>query len=130
MITYNEAYVQSFRDNFAVTDTLIVGETYYSNSYPSEFTVKRLLTNGEKYKSIGLVYDRGDVNELGWFETETGSIFSLRDNNIGASYNPWLIFKSASLRDQYQAGLVVGYEKEYDWTEYDAYDLYDFEELI
>lgn len=109
MMIYDQDYVAAFR-KLAVTDTLIVGETYYSNSYPEQFTVKRLLTNTEHYKKCGLVWTHQNGDEIGWFEIENGRSYSLRDCNINASYNPWLIFKTQTLRDSYASGLVVGYE--------------------
>ena len=41
-------------------------------------------------------------------------VVSLLDNNIGASYNPWLIFADEKTMEEYKKGLSLHYTPIYD----------------
>jgi len=94
---YDEELFQEFRAK-AITNIaeLEVGETYYSNSHPREFKVLGLLTEQQLHKKKKWKNRKADDNTvLKWIVTGRGAYdhYSLRDRNIGASYNPWLVFK-------------------------------------
>jgi hypothetical protein len=103
----------------AVTDVskIEVGKTYYSNSYPSQFTVKEIITYGEHAKRVG-VLPVGDADELGWILPVGGknwlSDISLSDRNVSQSYNPWMIFEEESVANECRETLnnTITYESD------------------
>jgi hypothetical protein len=113
-LEYDREIFAEFRAK-AVTDIdgFVVGKTYYCNSYPSEFVFKRLLQKKESYARHGLV---NEECELFSFLTEDGSDFSLTDRNIGASYNPWLIFDNPAVAQECRDKLVIKMVKD-EWDD-------------
>ncbi len=100
---YNEEVFNILR-KFAVTDAskLVVGNTYYTNSPVGEecFVLRELITHAEQCRRDNLGADDVDDKELRWYTVEgSDDGFSLRDRNIGASYNPWLIFDNKDMLD-------------------------------
>lgn len=95
-----------FARRFAITDQsdLKVGRVYYSNCYPYKFCVIGKLTNAQ----AGADW-KANVNDIGWIdivfdhqgELRTGRR-SLNDWNVGASYNPWLIFEDEEAAKAYK----------------------------
>lgn len=78
-----------------------IGTTYYSNGYPEMFTVVRILTDAEYDAVVGITSRTSTDPAPRWIEYQSYNRFdgkpylsyiSLLDRNIGASYNPWLIF--------------------------------------
>lgn len=83
-------------------DQIEVGKTYYSNAYPESFTVTAILSKNDYYRLRDMsnhVKDEDIPNR--WLEYDNSwggkSYLSVRDRNIGASYNPWLIFDNENL---------------------------------
>ena len=97
----------------------VEGKTYYSNSYPEKFTFRGLQTNAEHYDSVGLVWKHAGGDEVEWVIAEyelfnnqpTTDSLSLSDRNIGAHYNPWLIFEDEAVMNACKEELEVTYEK-------------------
>lgn len=85
---YDETVFQKFKA-LAISDPkqLVIGKTYYSNIHPTEFKIK-------------------SFSEM-WIVDENSYEFSLRDRNIGAHYNPWLIFETKETRDLCETELTV-----------------------
>jgi hypothetical protein len=107
----------------AITDVkdLVVGNTYYSNSHSLNcFTIKALITNQQSYALIGSNYHGENYDEIGWILTEDGNSFSLHDKNVGASYNPWLIFDTEQKMLDCIKELVI------DWSSYPDYEYDDY----
>lgn len=93
----------------------LIDEKYYSNTYPYEFIFKRKINEYERIK-LNIIDSNKIINDgviellehaykskhiYKWIVCETlcdkpsrNIIISLYDRNIGASYNPWLIFDS------------------------------------
>lgn len=78
-----------------------IGTTYYSNGHPAMFTVVRILTEAEYDAVVGITSRTSTDPTPRWIEYQSYNSFdgkpypsyiSLLDRNIGASYNPWLIF--------------------------------------
>ena len=103
------SYDQSIFDKYralAITEIsdLEVGKTYYSNSLSNEFSVYEIRSRNETpglADGKNLSYIEGSY----WIRIESNpdsffSYISARDLNVGASYNPWLIFKDAETRDR------------------------------
>lgn len=136
MITYDQSKVDEFR-KLAVTsvEDIVVGETYYSNFFPSEFTVAEVITYGDYWKRIGLgEHSRPDV--IGYIiptgieEVQIGSGISLADNNVIDSYNPWMIFKDQRDAMRAKEEIEIGHDPDPvdDWDYDDYNDYYDQEE--
>ena len=117
---YSQEIYRYWRDR-AITsaDEIQVGKEYWSNSDPRHFRVLRKLTyraynimiQMEQYLKTGewnkdqlefldnsrpawLLVELLQENERPYNQKTT---VSLRDRNVGASYNPWLIFPSQEL---------------------------------
>lgn len=107
---FNTTWYDRFRE-IAVTDIddLIVGNTYYSNSYPEKFVLRGLMTNAEAYARKGIKWSYpSSADDIEWFETETGRTHSLRDRGVTPNpYNPWLIFRTEEERDACELMLGV-----------------------
>lgn len=100
---------------------LVPGKTYFGNGYPVEFVVTRLLTDAEHelvFFGKQMSEDADNV-ELAWFGYNTESLVidgklmesfgSMKDRNVGASYNPWLIFTDKETAEACEAELIVTY---------------------
>lgn len=119
---YDEEYVQRYRQK-AITDlaNFHVGKTYFSNGF-GKFTVRKFLTNRQNFENIGGKWEDSDEHgdRIGWFEVEgekvrkTRVAHSLLDNNIGAAYNPWLIFEDEKTMEEYKSGLEITYCRDCD----------------
>jgi hypothetical protein len=124
---------------------LVPGKTFYSNGYPAEFTVTRLLTEAEHDVAFGLSESSrvrsADTIELRWFGymvdgfngEKHESYVSMWDRNIGQSYNPWLIFADKETLEACNKELIVTHytsEKDKRWEEMnDSYmDTYPYDE--
>jgi hypothetical protein len=109
MITYDKDYVATYRLRAITTrEELVVGATYYNQG--GAFTLTRLLTNRQSHAMSGLECEGSDADEVAWFSTDGTRTESLHDNNIGASYNPWLIFSDQATADEYYSNLTIGYD--------------------
>lgn len=101
----------------AITDVanVKVGETYYTNHYPYEFTVHEIISNIEHCKRWEREQMEHHTNEPCWMvtnESDEHGIASLNDLNIGESYNPWLMFTDKETAEQCRKELQIGYERE------------------
>lgn len=108
MITYSQEVVDEYRKK-AITDVndLVVGNTYYSNFF-GEFVLLGILTHREHCEAVHMApYGPEDtLDKPAWFLVDNGfgvGHESLNDNNIGASYNPWLIFEDEKTMEEYKA---------------------------
>lgn len=105
---YDKDYVAKWREK-AITklEDLKIGETYYtcSRSCKSSFQIVAFLSWQEHWRRKDFDDWRTAGTEIGWFITNHGETWSLRDNNVGASYSPWLIFARESDLKEYEAGL-------------------------
>lgn len=132
---YDQQYVDKYRA-LAITNVeeLIVGNHYFGYG-GKEFTIVEIITYNESYARQGLVYEHKNGNELAYIVADDPHHFNagyLKDNNIGASYNPWLIFKDRETAKEYYDGLEIDYDRsdddffysDFDWESED-YD--DFE---
>lgn len=93
----------------------------------SEFTLAAILTEKGLHSIPGgdfasLLRDDDDDIEPRWILDTTGRTFSLSDNNIGASYNPWLIFDDKVLAEGYERKLEITYTRDPDDYDYDYYE--------
>lgn len=142
MIQYRRDVVNFFQDaGFAISEVseLKPGRTYFSNSFTAgtdRFELVRILTDREHWavwnKSLGnseeSIFPKSD--ELAWIEvrSQDGTIswLSLSDCNIGASYNPWMIFHTEDHLEAYKKLQTITYDRDSmdDWFDYD-YD-YDY----
>jgi hypothetical protein len=132
MLIYDRDLFQEYRAK-AITDVkdLVIGKTYYSN-FEFPFTL------------IGISYlESPSSPELGlsknpkWMLKHTpdsdgfvelGGYNSLHDNNIGMSYNPWLIFESEELANECKQNLKITFERD-GWDDWDSWDDYDDDTL-
>ena len=128
-----EIYRRWRRQAITSADEIQVGEEYWSNSYPSHFRVLRKLTEHahnimiqmERYLETGNwnedLLEFLDNSRPAWLlvellqENERPSnqkttVVSLRDRNVGASYNPWMIFPSQELAKACSQELQVTFE--------------------
>lgn len=119
MLNYDKEMFEVFRE-LAITDynDLVVGQTYYTNTYPEKFVLKDLLTYNQSSMRNGhskCIWS--DPFKIGWILTEDGTTHSLNDKNIGASYNPWLVFDNECLAILCRKLLKVDFvEDEYDYA--------------
>jgi hypothetical protein len=119
---YHQDYVNEWRAK-AITkiEELIPGETYYKEvekrpegvvSLPIK--IVRFLTTKESYQLSNTPTNLAlDDEQLLWFECEycgKTRILSLHDNNVGASYNPWLMFKDPNDNLEYYNNLQLWFE--------------------
>tara|TARA_Y100001951_G_C11281519_1_gene265700 strand:+ start:1076 stop:1405 length:330 start_codon:yes stop_codon:yes gene_type:complete len=96
MLKYDKEIFAAFKAlSIKSVDQIKLGKTYYGN-HIREFKALGILTEKGYYKSLHrVVIDADDTNPF-CIITDDNSVF-LRDNNIGASYNPWLIFENKAL---------------------------------
>lgn len=138
MLVYDQEAFEKYREK-AITnkDDLVVGETYYSRD--GEFVLLELVTHTEHYRRQGLdPVSSPDSNEIRWMyvkrvdpktREERISSQSLRDNNIGASYNPWLIFKDKKDFEAYEREVKISYDLSDDfWDLEPEWDYYPEED--
>jgi hypothetical protein len=114
---YDEEVFKAFRAK-AVTsvEDLKIGHTYYQNisamvdgeRRPVKFTLGRIITGEEYFVLEGLPPERAPAHSVILLSENFPAAvndaeeitLSCEDNNIGASYNPWLIFeKEADAQD-------------------------------
>lgn len=112
---YDQAIVEKHRQK-AITsaEQLVPGETYWSSFYKDSFTFIKLLTTRESYALDDLTSSDESIHwmlTLYAFKQEPSSE-SLRDNNIGASYNPWLIFKNEQDMLDYLDEIKIRYSRD------------------
>lgn len=71
-----------------------IGRTYYTNSYPASFTVIGFETRAENDIRHGFPKREYENDKNEWMVTGPNewNTKSMSDLNIGASYNPWLMF--------------------------------------
>jgi hypothetical protein len=106
---YNESIFQKYRA-LAITEQkdLVIGRTYYTNSWIKQFTLRGFTEVG------GTPWFLHSEN-IGDEEQQN----SLHDKNIGASYNPWLVFADEATRDACVAELIITYDQlSSRWFEY------------
>lgn len=130
-MNYDEAVFQKFRA-LAVTNfkDIKIGDVLYSNFRGSEaIVVGRFATNDDALSDVGNKRMNEDsVGYINWFIDTNGKFYSLNDNNVEASYNPWLLFRNEEDRDRCVEELKVSYNSdEYYYDDYDPFDdwLYD-----
>jgi len=129
-VLYDKVLFAKFRA-LAITEVsqLIPGTMYYSN-YHEPFVFLRTLTEKEFHSLPGspfncLLKDTDDNVKPKWIMTVDGRTESLRDSNIGASYNPWLIFDDEGLAEACERKLKITYER--DPWDYDDRDYHDYD---
>ena len=133
-LIYNEETFQKYRA-LAITriDDIKIGQTYWTNSR-GMIVVVSLLTNREAYAANGLKWTGEDADEVAWIKYDGDGfnrVMALSDDNIGTSYNPWLIFESADVAKACMSELHIGFVcDDFDYFDeyYDSYDSdYDVE---
>lgn len=118
---FDRAIFESFRKK-AITDKskLVVGNTYYIDNY-GKVKLLRFLTNNEEYALSHLTYMGDEGDSIDWIEIEHFDEYykavktctiSLKDNNIGASWSPWLIFDNEADYFMKNGKLIVIYTEE------------------
>jgi hypothetical protein len=126
MMIYDRELFESFRAK-AVTkpEQLVPGRTYYSNLF-DPFVLKEVVDYKTLCESRGEnSSDLGGLENTLWMIKENGKDDSLSDNNIGQSYNPWLIFENEQDARECREQLKISHSNEYyDWDDYDdwSYD--------
>jgi hypothetical protein len=127
MLIYNTEIFNSFKaKSIQNASEFEKGKTYFSNSHPGNFVFYKLLTTDEVYRNIGSECDSAEKHSVNWILTTNGQHLSLRDLNIGACYNPWLVFTDEETRDQCEKELVVTFER--DLEDMDSISDYDYED--
>jgi len=116
-LIFDKELFNNFR-KIAITDAaeLSVGQTYYSNGHSKGFTVSSIMSNATFEKYHGREYLGSNPGDAGWIIAEGGREISLKDSNIGASYNPWLIFSDEQTAKWCKNQLIVkfGNPRNYD----------------
>ncbi len=109
-MNYDEKIFQKYRA-LAITDEnkFVEGKTYYSN-YAGEFIFVKISTDNT-INAKAIISQNGD------------NLFC-KDNNIGASYNPWLIFDNKETCEACNNELITDDYDDYD--DYDYVDVYDY----
>lgn len=127
---YDEVVFGKFKDlSVKSADEFVVGQTYYTNCYPEEFTFMGLET--KKQNDIRHSFDPRDYYDDSptWivYGPNEWDTMSLSDKNVGASYNPWLIFSNESdavrCRDELDVKITSDGWDDYDYDEFDDYQL-------
>lgn len=128
MKVLNPLTQQEYREK-AITDPndLVIGGTYYLNLEHKVIPIKllELYTHKEHYNSIGLETN-DESTDYRWAKVEyindsNGNPFiSLFDSNVGACYNPWMMFEN------YYDALGAAQDIKIDWETDDWYP--EFEE--
>lgn len=114
---------EKFR-KLAVTDPdeIEVCKTYYTNRYPHEFTCEQIQTQAEHYEELELACGNEEDKTPAWasYTNDCGEkqYVSLKDRNVGASYNPWLLFDLKEHCDQCIEEMKVIYEPIEDFNDY------------
>lgn len=119
-VFYNQQIFEEFLAKAIQSpEEFVVGETYYSNTFPEKFIFLGLLTNKESYRHEGLPWtDEETANDIGWYVYQEHThqarrIGSLMDRNIGAHYNPWLIFANEEDSKACRAELTPHYSRNF-----------------
>ena len=76
-------------------EDLVIGQTYYTNTYPEQITIQKIYENDISIRADG-------IDEAGK-ETHV----YLHDFNVGASYNPWMLFADKQIAKQCEEELRV-----------------------
>ena len=116
MIQYDQDYVNVWREK-AITEInqLEIGKTYYSNTEPKKFTVVEIISTREHYRRCNIESWKTKHDDLKRIVSrDPDRTFSMSDRNIGASYNPWLVFDNEEDRDEYDRNLLITY-RHYDY---------------
>ena len=115
---YDKEKFQEFR-KLAITDAkdLEIGKTYYGNWIGAK-TLKYVLTYRglDGFRGTNYYADQ-ETDDLRWMVFTDGEYVSLWDHNIGASYNPWMIFDSEEVAERCRKELPVEIRRE-DWGSY------------
>lgn len=103
---YDQSIVNEYRTK-AITslDQLQIGKTYYGN-YEGEVTL--------------LGFDNSDNVSTKLLFNDDKYTYA-HDSNIGASYNPWLLFDNKETCEEYKKKLTITYEPD-DWDNWFSYD--------
>ncbi len=130
-VLYDKEMFKKFHA-LAVTkvEDLEIGKTYYSNTYPEEFVLKRIMTKEDVYIASGLDTNKlsqSDRENLTWILTETQESDFYKDSLIDKNffhdgtrgYNPWLIFDNKAIMEACREMLDV--EVVSDFGEYGEY---------
>lgn len=127
---YDETIFAKFKSmSIQSVDALVIGETYYTNSYPGKFTFRSLETGSQNSKRHGFTDRVHNGDEIGWAVYGPGKwdTMSLRDANVGASYNPWLIFSREEDAIQCREELAVKITSDGEFDDYYDWGLDDYE---
>lgn len=127
---YDENFFKKFKSlSVKEADALVIGETYYTNSYPESFTLLALETRKQNDRRHGFNDRTYDEDEIAWAVYGPGEwdTMSLRDSNVGASYNPWLIFSREEDAIQCREELVVKITSDGEFYDYDDWGMDDYE---
>lgn len=149
MLQYDKGYVRQWREK-AITksEELQVGMRIWGKGIGiwgkgvaggKGGVITEILSHRQLNKRLGLPPSHNMSDEAldapGWVYLKDGYFFSLKDNGIGANYNPWLIFSSEELAKEYYAGLVVTFTPGgtnvgdcYDYDDYDDSDCVEDED--
>jgi len=98
MLSYDQNIFEKYKAlSIQTINQLEIGKQYWTNHLPKTFFVNELITWAEKNRREGKEpFDLG--NDLEWIvysrDDNREDYISIHDRNIGAHYNPWLIFDS------------------------------------
>lgn len=116
---YNETLFAKYRD-LAITnkDDLVIGHMYWSNLNNEGRVLVDFMSDKQLNVRLGLkgIIGRNDSDNLKWMIFADGSYDSLHDNNIGTSYNPWLIFDDEETAKACREELKITIQ--HDWENY------------
>lgn len=89
---YDRKIYKKWREH-AITkfEDIQIGKEYFTNTDPESFVITDIVTTSKVWPAIS--DDDGEEPRWVVYQTRGGDgFFSLFDYNVGASYNPWLIF--------------------------------------
>lgn len=109
-LVYDRDTLQKWRA-LAITDpdALQLGETYFGNG-GQKITIVGFLTKNDWFDRIGQPTDTLDEEKFVAVD-RYGRMHPLRDLNVGASYNPWLLFTEKALAHACKVHLNVKLEQ-------------------
>lgn len=124
MLRYDNELWKSFRER-AITNPshLYVGMCVFSNFHRAGFVIENLLTEKGFRIRMKLDWDETtDDTEIKWivhrnpFNPEKEDYSSLHDNNVGDSYNPWLLFLEKKDMEECIEKIKIEYDR-YEWID-------------
>lgn len=125
---YSDEIVKQYRENGkAITDVydLIPGMTVWANNQCEPLTILTLCSKSRISQSDMNAVPSiiGDPDPVQWIWFTDGTCISLHDHNVGASYNPWMLFRDEETMLEYKSRIdpTISYgnsdvwDHEWDW---------------